>query len=204
LGALPLSGNSNRFSNVYPGVMVKLRWAVPLIFVTALAAGYTDYDSARHKLDLIENERLHPGARVELSERELNAYAQHEAPHGVRNAHLEIAPSGIATGSALIDFNEVRRAQGHPPGWLMSKLLEGERPVTVTARLTSSNHHAQVDVQRVTISGMELDGNTLDFLIQHVLLAVYPDAAVDRPFELGHRVDHFELHSQGVSVVIGR
>jgi len=190
--------------SVYRWVRRKLLWAAPLTLATILGAAYTDYVSAKRKLDLIESDRLRAGTRVELSERELNAYAQHEAPEGVRNLRLDITPSGLATGSALIDFNAVSRAQGHPTGWLMSKLLEGERPVSVTARLTSSNHQAQVDVQRVTISGMELDGATLDFLIQHVLLAVYPDAAVDRPFELAHRVERLEVHAQGVSVLIGR
>jgi hypothetical protein len=171
---------------------------------TALAAAYTEYASARQKLDLIENDRLRAGARVELTDSELNAYVSHEAPAGVRNPRVEIAPTGLVTGSALIDFNEVRRAQGQQPGWLMAKLLEGERPVSVTARLNSGNGHAQVEVQRVTISGMELDGNTLDFLIRYVLLPLYPDAAVDRPFELGHRVERLELRPRGVSVVIGR
>lgn len=190
--------------NVYRPVRRKLLWAAPLTLATLLGAAYTDYASAKRKLDLIESERLRAGARIDLSQRELNAYAQHEAPPGVRNLHLEITPAGLATGSALIDFNAVSRAQGHPNGWLMSKLLEGERPVSVTARLTSSNHQARVDVERVTISGLELDGRTLDFLIQNVLLSVYPDAAVDRPFELAHRVERLEVHPQGVSVLIGR
>jgi hypothetical protein len=172
------------------------------VLAAAATAAYTDYSSVRHKLDLIEQERLMAGTRVELTDRELTAYAQHEAPQGVRNTRLEIAPSGLITGSAMIDFNEVRRAQGHPSGWLMSRLLEGERPVSVSARLSSSQGHAQVDVERVTISGLELDGATLDFLIQNVLLPLYPDAAVDRPFELGHRVDRIEVRPRGVSVVI--
>ncbi|HKE29604.1 MAG TPA: hypothetical protein VKB88_44955 [Bryobacteraceae bacterium] len=190
--------------NVYCAVRGKIFWVTPLALAAALGAAYTDYASAKRKIDLIESDRLRAGTRVELTERELNAYAQHEAPSGVRNLKLDITPSGLATGSALIDFNEVQRAQGRQLGWLMSKLLEGERPVSVTARITSSNHQARVDVERVTVSGLELDGATLDFLIHNVLLSVYPDAAVDRPFELAHRVERLEVHGQGVSVVIGR
>jgi hypothetical protein len=201
---MTLSGNGEPSQNVQKSVKSRLLWTAPLILATALAAAYTDYTSAKRKLDLIDSEQLRPGARVELSERELNAYAQHEAPAGVRNLHLEIAPSGVATGTALVDFNAVRQAQGHPSGWLMAKLLEGERPISVAARVSSSNHQAQVKVERVTISGMEIDGNTLDFLIQHVLLPLYPDAAVDRPFELGHHVERLEMRPGGVSVLIGR
>jgi hypothetical protein len=185
-------------------VNVGLRWTIPLAISAALAAANTDYNSAKHKLDLIESDRLRPGSRVELTAREIDAYAQHEAPPGVRNPHLEISTSGVATGSAVVDFNELRRGQGHPPGWLMSKLLEGERPISATVRLSSSNGQARVDVERVTVSGVEIDGRTLDFLIHNFLLALYPDAAVDRPFGLGHHIDRLEVRPSGVIVVIGR
>ncbi len=176
--------------------------AAALLLAATGSAAFTEYASARRKLDMIEQDRLRSGARVELTDNELNAYARHEAPPGVRNTRLEIGASGLVTGSAIVNFNEVRRAQGHPPGWLMSKLLDGERPVSVTARLRSSNGSAQVNVERVTISGLDIDGRTLDFLIHNVLLPLYPDAAVDRPFELGHRVERIELYPRRVSVLI--
>lgn len=204
LGVFPLSGNGRPGWSVYSGVMAGLRWAVPLAIATALAASYTDYASAQHKFDLIESDRLRPGARVELTDTELNAYAQHEAPAGVRDLHLEITGSGLATGSASVDFNELQRSQGHPPGWLMAKLLQGIHPVSVTARVTSANGQARVDVQRVIVSGLEIDGSTLDFLIHNFLLSLYPDAAVDRPFDLSHHIERLELRPGGVNVVIGR
>ena len=183
---------------------VGLVWKFTLAFSVALTAAYTDYASAKHKLDMIESDRLRPGSKLELTARELNAYAEHEAPPGVRDLHLEIAASGQATGSALVDFNTLERGQGHPPGWLMSKLLQGQRPISVTARVSSSNGRARVDVDRVTVSGIEIKGETLDFLIHNFLLALYPDAAVDRPFELAHHIDRLEVQPHGVNVVIGR
>jgi hypothetical protein len=181
-----------------------LRWAIPLATAAALAAAYTDYASAARKLDWISSDQPRPGSRVELTAAELAAYAQHQAPQGVRNARLEIAPSGVATGSALVNFNELQASQGHQPGWLMSKLLTGEHPVSVTARLISGNGRAKVEVQRVTLSGIEISGGTLDFLIHNFLLELYPDAAVDRTFELAHHIDRLEVQPGGVSVVIGR
>jgi hypothetical protein len=163
-----------------------------------------DYASAKRKLDLIDSDRLHAGAKVTFTARELNAYVAREVPPGVRNTALQIVSPGVATGSALIDFGKVRRAQGHPPGWLMSKLLDGERPVKVTARIVSSKGRATVDVQRVEVSGVEIDGRTLDFLVQNLLLPMYPSAALNRPFELGHRIDRLEIEPAAVGVVIGR
>jgi hypothetical protein len=178
--------------------------AVLSLFVLAAAAtAFDDYLAARQKFGQIETDRLRPGARVTLLPREIDAWVAHEAPAGVRNPRVELQ-SGLAKGSALIDFGKVRRSQGHPPGWLLSKLLDGERPVTVLARIRSANGQATVDVQKVEISGIPIDGGTLDFLIQNVLLPMYPDAAVGRPFQLGHRIDRVDVQPGAVGVVIGR
>jgi hypothetical protein len=86
----------------------------------------------------------------------------------------------------------------------MSKLLEGERPVSVTARIRSAGGTATVDVERVEISGIVIDGRTLDFLIENILLPLYPNAVVGRPFELGHRIERLDVEPRAVGVVIGR
>ena len=123
---------------------------------------------------------------------------------GVRQPKLSLLRPEVAQGTALINFAELRRSQGNPPGWLMSHLLDGERPVSVTARIRSAAGHATVDVISVQISGVTLDGKTLDFLIQHFLLPMYPDAAVGRPFELGDRIEKLDVQPSGVRVLIGR
>ena len=86
----------------------------------------------------------------------------------------------------------------------MAKLLDGERPVRVTTRIVSANGKATVEVQKVEISGLSVDGETLDFLIRNFVLPQYPDAAVNRPFELGHRIDRLEVLPGGVNVYIGK
>lgn len=163
-----------------------------------------DYASAKTKVDLIDSGVSRPGTRVNLTARELNAYIEHEVPVGVHHPKLEILSPGVTTGTAMVDFGQVRRAQGYAPGWLMSKLLDGEHPVSVTARITSAHGQATVDVQRVTVSGIEIDGQTLDFLIRNFVQPVYPDAAVGRPFELGHRIDRLDVEPAAVGVIIGK
>ena len=177
---------------------------VPLLLLAGvIGASVDDYTSVKRKFSDIDGERLRPGTRVVMTPKELDAYAAQAAPAGVRNPHLELQ-AGVAKGNALIDFGKVRRAQGYRPGWLMSKLLDGERPVSVTAAIRSGNGQATVDVQRVEISGIQIDGRTLDFLIQNFLLAMYPDAAVGRPFELGHRIERLDVQPGSVGVVIGK
>jgi hypothetical protein len=171
-----------------------------------LAAPLDNYTSAQQKLARIESDQLPAGSRIELSPAELNAYVTNEAPKvtdGVRNPRLELLSDGLARGTALIDFARVQRSQGHPPGWLLAKLLEGERPVTVNVRIRSSRGQATVDVQRVEISGMVMEGAALDFLIQHFLLGLYPNAVVGRPFTIGHRLERLDVRPRGVTVVVG-
>ena len=86
----------------------------------------------------------------------------------------------------------------------MSKILEGERPVRVTAAITSGGARATVDVQKVEISGIPIEGAVLDYLIRNYLLAVYPQAKVGEPFTLGHRIERLEIRPSAVGVVIGR
>ena len=178
------------------------KWICLALFAAVAAAAFDNYTSAKQKFGLIEADRLPSRARVTLTYPELDAWVAREAPNGVRNPHIQVTAQSMATGTALVDFAKVRRAQGNPPGWFMQKLLEGERPVSVTARIRSAGGTATVDVQRVEISGVVIDGSTLDFLIQNVLLPIYPDAAVGRPFALGHRIDRLDVAPAALAVVI--
>ena len=189
---------------VYGRVTGRAIWILPVLFSAVSTAAYTDLASCQQKFDLIESGRLRAGSHVELSPQELNAYAAAAAPAGVREPRLALTSPGVATGTALVDFGKVRRAQGYRPGWLMSKLLDGERPVSVTARIRSDSGQATVDVERVEISGISIDGRTLDFVIQNFLLALYPNAAVGRPFDLGHNIRKLDVEPRAVSVYIGR
>jgi hypothetical protein len=185
-------------------VLVKRFLLVALPLIAVVAATTSHYDSARAKIDSITSDKLKPGSRVNLSAQELQAYAEREVPDGVRDPRLSVIASQTAKGSAIVDFLKLRQSLGYKTGWLMSQLLQGERPVTVIAKITSARGQATVDVQSVTIGGMQIDGNTLDFLIQNVLLRMYPDAVVERPFELGHRIERLEVEPKVVSILIGK
>ena len=190
---------------VLPRIGIRTGLAVGLatLFAIGLAA-YDQYASIQQKFDLISSDRLRVGAHVDLSLPELNAYAARQAPPGVRNPKLQLLPHGEVTGTAMIDFGKLRRAQGADPGWLMSKLLDGERPVSVTVRITSAGGQARVQVEQVEISSIDIDGKVLDFLVEDVLLPLYPNAMVDKPFRLIHHIDRLDVQPGGVAVWIGR
>jgi len=177
---------------------------VALLGAAAVAgAPLDDLRTATRKIDDIKYDRLDAGSTVDLSLRELNAWVRGQVPAGVRDATLRIDVPGVATGTAMVDLAKVSRSQGFEPGWLLEKLLEGEHPVKVTARIRSAKGSATVDVQRVEISGLEIDGKTLDMLIHSVVLSIYPNAAVGRPFELGHNIERLDVQPAVVRVVIG-
>jgi hypothetical protein len=180
--------------------------ALPLA-AARLHGDQAEYLSAKRKFEQIEGGRLKAGSRVSLTARELSSYAYYEAreayPDGVRETSVKLG-TDVASGAALIDFGKIRRAQGQAPGWMMSRLLDGERPVRVTARVRSAGGYATVDVESVEISGFVIDGNVLDYLVRNYLLPNYPDAKVGEPFELGKRVERIEVRPSAVNVFIGR
>ena len=84
--------------------------AIFLPLAWAVYAATTDYQSAQRKIDGIEADRMKPGARVELTPRELDAYAEHNLPAGVRNPQIQMKEAGTASASALVDFGKSQRS----------------------------------------------------------------------------------------------
>ncbi|MDE3195594.1 MAG: hypothetical protein KGN84_04580, partial [Acidobacteriota bacterium] len=80
----------------------------------------------------------------------------------------------------------------------------GERPVVVKARFESRNGRARVDVERVEISGIAIEGSALDFVVENYVRPTFPDVKVNEWFGLRHGIDHFAVAQPGVTVVMRR
>ena len=136
---------------------------------------------------------------------ELNAWARvkapQEVPEGFRQPRIELG-SNSANGYALIDFLKVRHASGVETNWLLAKLIQGEKPVKVSARFQSAKGRATVYLQRVEVGGLAVSGPTLDFLINTFFLPLYPNAKINEPFELEDRIDRIEVTPAGVQIYI--
>src|SRR5579872_4773052 len=168
------------------------------VVFSALASSATDVQVERvnRKLDLIQNGHARPGSVIVFTVAELNAWGRAEAaevaPEGFRQARLELGNS-TATAYALVDFLKLRHAAGIETNWLVAKLIEGEKPLTVTANIESAKGRATVHLTRVEIGGIAVSGAPLDFLIQTFFMPLYPDAKIDQPFELADGVDRIEV-----------
>jgi hypothetical protein len=179
-----------------------------VILLLAVAADpQAAQQSARvaRKLDIIESGKAKPGSVYVFTAGELNAWARAKipsvVPQGIREPRLELG-NGSATGYALVDFLKIRQGAGEETSWLVAKLIQGEKPVKVTARIQSANGHATVTLQRVEIGGLAVSGSTLDFFIHTFFMPLYPNAKIDEPFELADRIDHIEVTPAAARVYI--
>jgi hypothetical protein len=163
--------------------------------------------SAQRKLDIIESGKAKPGAVFIFTSAELNAWARYKVPlvvpEGVRNPRLELG-NGTATAYALVNFLKVRHGQGVETNWLISKLIDGEKPVKVNVRIQSARGQAIVYLQRVEISGLAISGSTLDFFIDNFFKPLYPNSKINEPFDLADNVDHIEVHPADARALIKR
>ncbi len=164
-----------------------------LFAASCLWAADPQASSVTRKLDIIESGKAKPGAIYVFPVAALNAWARVKVPEvvpqGVREPRLELG-ANRATGYALVDFLKVRQGAGEETSWLVSKLIEGEKHVKVTARIQSARGHATVYLERVEIGGLAVSGSTLDFLIHNFFMPIYPNAKIDEPFQLADRIDH--------------
>ncbi len=162
-------------------------------------------EAVQRKLDLIDSGTAPPGSSFLFTSAELNAWARWKVPQivpdGVRSPRLELTNGGTKA-FALIDFVRTREGQGESTNWLMAKLIEGEKPVTVSARIDSGRGRAIVHLTGVEIGGVAVTGAPLDFLIDNFFRPLFPDAKIDQWFDLPGNLDRLEILPSRVRAVI--
>ncbi|HVO98126.1 MAG TPA: hypothetical protein VMT15_08670 [Bryobacteraceae bacterium] len=180
-----------------------LIWA--MLGAPALTAGDAYVRSALAKLHRIEDGKVKPGSVVFFSLQEINSWALYMVPQivpeGIRDQRVTLG-TDVGTAYALMDFLKMRHAQGKATGWIMERLIEGERPVTISIRLQSGGGRCLVNLTRVEISGVSATGSVLDFLIKTFFMPLYPTAHINEAFEIGYNIDRIELRPSGVRVTM--
>jgi hypothetical protein len=180
-----------------------LTLALAMLCVPALQAGDQYFQSAEAKLDSIENLKVKRGSVIFFSLQEINSWARYKVPEivpqGIRGQKVTLGTDG-GTGYALMDFLKMQHAQGKASGWMMERLIEGERPVTVAIHVQSGGGQCLVDLTRVEISGVVATGPVLDFLVKTFFKPLYPMAHIGEKFEIGYNIDRIDLRLTGVRV----
>ena len=173
----------------------------------ALHAADPALENANAKLDRISNNEAKPGEVILFTPAEINAWAKDEVPmavpQGIRDPRVELGNS-TATGSAIVNLLKMEQARGKSFGIIMTKMLEGERPLKVSVRLSSSGGKCTVYLTSVELGSITVEGTLLDLLIKNFFLPLYPDAKIGQPFDLADNVERLEVRPDGVRVVIKR
>ena len=178
--------------------------------VLAAAAAAPTVGPAHTKYRMIEQRQLPPGSSVYFPLQELNDWMRDEESFwiakGVRHVRFEFGPNRVIVRGD-VDFVKAIHAasQGGSDSMvasLVGRLLSGERPVEVVARMVSGNGRARVDLDRITVSGVPLEGPALDLLIQNYLHPAFPEAHVAEWFDFDFRVDRVAVSAAGAQVYL--
>ncbi|HEV2964548.1 MAG TPA: hypothetical protein VG649_22155 [Candidatus Angelobacter sp.] len=149
-------------------------------------------DSLQGKLDHIRanGEKAHPDQTPTLmTEDEINDYlasGRVKLPQGVKKVTLE-GHSGMITGLATIDFDEIRAGQ-HSSNPLLS-LFNGTHNVRVEADAAGANSTAKVHVRNVSIDGIDVPRIALEYFINKYIAPKYPNIGIDSTFALTNKID---------------
>lgn len=148
--------------------------------------------SLQAKLDHIQQngKRTHPDPTpTVMTEEEINDYiasGRVKLPQGVKKVIFQ-GQSGVLTGIATIDFDEIRAGQ-HSSNPLLS-LFSGTHTVQVEADAAASGGQGKVHVRTASIDGVEVPRIALEYFLSKYVTPKYPNVGMDSTFQLQDRID---------------
>ena len=174
--------------------------AAPAEVVTPEAA-----ESAARKLERIAeaHDSGESFGTVRISEHEANSYLAFELadaiPAGVSDIVLQFMPGRIS-GTSVMDFDKLKEGLRTPPHPIAMFLLRGVHTVGVEGSTSGMNGTGQFQLERVLLDGVELPQMVVDYMIEQYLRPRYPNAAINRPFELPYSIDSFRTGTGAVTL----
>lgn len=158
-------------------------------------ARYTraDADAMHGKIEQIV--RLAPGAGrrakvTPFSEREVNAYLRFHLgsyfPSGIAEPVVTILGDGRLSGQAIVDLDEVSRANRSTSWFDPMRLLTGRLPVTATGLLETREGSGRFVLETATVSGVPVPKSVLQRVVSYYTTTpADPDGiGLDDPFAL--------------------
>ena len=152
---------------------------VAVSVTTAVAAGEVsrtraDADQMLRKIAVMATNGLadRPSPRrTTVTESELNSFlefhARDEMPPGVLDPVVTIEEAGRLRGRALVDLDEVKKANAGEGGLGMLALLSGRVPVEATGTLRSADGIAQFQLEQATVSGVPVPKSLLQQVVSY-------------------------------------
>jgi hypothetical protein len=182
-------------------IMATLLTATGDVPLAADTAGTrADADGMQRKIDLIAALPLGAGRRAKLtpfSEREVNAYLRFRLrdliPSGIADPAITIVGDGRLSGRAIVDLDEVSRANRSTSWFDPMRLLTGRLPVTATGVLETRDGAGRFVLETATVSGVPVPKSVLQRVVS------YYSTSPEDPDGIGLD-DAFELPAQIVEI----
>ena len=169
-----------------------------------------DADQLLRKIAVISSHGLRAQSaprRTPVTESEVNSFLEFHArgdmPAGVLEPAVTIEEAGRLRGRALIDLDEVKKAQAADGGFGVLSMLSGRVPVEAVGTLTATNGVAQFHLEQATVSGVPVPKALLQQVVSYYSRSQeYPEGIdLEAPFPLPVNIRQIEtLKGQAIIV----
>lgn len=161
------------------------------------------YQSMQRKLNYIarNGELARPDQKpTVITAAEASAYFAEggvKLPVGVKSVVLRSSP-GIITAQTRIDFDEITASRRSMNPLLM--VFSGLHDVEVVARASASGHTGVVEIQTVSIDGVEVPRVALQYFVERYVTTKYPGIGLTSRFQMPSRIDLATVGTNEASV----
>jgi hypothetical protein len=161
------------------------------------------YDSMQRKLTHVsQNGELAKPDQTPtvLTAEEINAYFAEGAivlPTGVQRVSFQSQP-GVVTARTRVDFDQITASRRSSNPLLM--LFTGIHDVDVVARASASGHMGAVQVESVSIDGMEVPRMALQYFVERYVTTKYPGVGLDTRFRMPSKIDVATVGANNVTL----
>jgi hypothetical protein len=148
--------------------------------------------SMERKLRRIESvgSSPHPQpTRTELSEEEINAYlaaGKVDLPAGVESVRFQSEP-GVVKATTRVDFERIKA--GRSSFNTLLEVFRGVHDVDVVAHAHAAGGVGSVEVDSVSLDGVEIPRFVLQLFVANYIQPKYPNLGLDSSFPLPDRID---------------
>jgi hypothetical protein len=182
---------------------------------TVLAAGdvqrtRADADQLLRKIAVIATHGLGVQStprRTPVTESEVNSFLEFHArgdmPAGVLEPVVTIEEGGRLRGRALVDLDEVKKAQAGEGGFGVLSMLSGRVPVEAVGTLNTTNGVAQFHLEQAFVSGVPVPKALLQQVVSYYSRSPENPEGIDleAPFPLPVNIRQIEtLRGQAIIV----
>jgi hypothetical protein len=126
---------------------------------------------------------------TEFTEQEINAYFASGAiklPAGVQSVNFQGQPE-VVVATTRVDFDQIKAGR-HSSNPLLS-MFSGIHDVVVSAHVHGAGGQGYVNVDSVSLDGVEIPRFALEMFVEKYLQPKYPSVGLDSQFALPDRID---------------